>query len=165
MELNQNAIKAGCSIFAGFGAGIGLLMYIVVDSDEMIGAIFGLFSLIILVMLSPILSTIVGAIIAKDFDDESDAAFNGAVVGAAGTLIMMLIASFFFGMATDDMDDSDSEEADDISDEIYDVILKIMISAAVGGALGAFVGFRYLWAQMPATETQSGLPPLSPPQF
>lgn len=165
MELNQNAIKAGCSIFAGFGAGIGLLMYIVVDSDEMIGAIFGLFSLIILVMLSPILSTIVGAIIAKDFDDESDAAFNGAVVGAAGTLIMMLIASFFFGMATDDLDDSDSEEADDISDEIYDVILKIMISAAVGGALGAFVGFRYLWAQMPATETQSGLPPLSPPQF
>ena len=165
MELNQNAIKAGCSIFAGFGAGIGLLMYIVVDSDEMIGAIFGLFSLIILVMLSPILSTIVGAIIAKDFDDESDAAFNGAVVGAAGTLIMMLIASFFFGMATDDLDDSDSEEADEISDEIYDVILKIMISAAVGGALGAFVGFRYLWAQMPATETQSGLPPLSPPQF
>jgi len=165
VELNQNAIKAGCSIFAGFGAGIGLLMYIVVDSDEMIGAIFGLFSLIILVMLSPILSTIVGAIIAKDFDDESDAAFNGAVVGAAGTLIMMLIASFFFGMATDDLDDSDSEEADEISDEIYDVILKIMISAAVGGALGAFVGFRYLWAQMPATETQSGLPPLSPPQF
>lgn len=167
MELNQNALKAGCSIFAGFGAGIGLLIYFVIDTsgDDLVGAFFAIFALIILAALSPILSTIVGAIIAKDFDDESDAAFNGAVVGAAGTLIMMLITSFFFGMATDDLDGSDSEEADDISDEIYDVILKIMISAAVGGALGAFVGFRYLWAQMPATETQSGLPPLSPPQF
>jgi len=165
MELNHNAVKAGCSIFAGFGAGIGLLIYFVIDGDELLGAVFALVVLMILAALSPILATIVGAIIAKDFDDESDAALNGAIVGAAGTLIMILVTLFLFGIATDDLDDADSQEAEDMSDEINDVMVKILISAAVGGALGAFVGFRYLWAKMPATETQSGLPPLSPPQF
>ena len=82
MEVNQNALKAGCSIFAGFGVGLGLLMYFAVDADEDMGVLFVIFGLIIAVMLSPILSTIVGAIIAKDFDDESDAAFNGGIDGA-----------------------------------------------------------------------------------
>ena len=165
MEVNHNAVKAGCSIFAGFGAGLGLLMYFAVDADEEMGAFFVIFGLIIAVMLSPILSTIVGAIIAKDFDDESDAAFNGAIVGAIGTAIMLFITIFFYGMAADDLDGPDSDDADEMSDDTSDMMIKIMIPCAVGGALGAFVGFRYLWAQMPATETQSGLPPLSPPQF
>ena len=165
MEVNQNALKAGCSIFAGFGVGLGLLMYFAVDADENMGAVFVIFGLIIAVMLSPILATIVGAIIAKDFDDESDAAFNGAIVGAIGTVIMLYICIFFFGLAADDLDDSDSEDANDMSDDMTDMLIKIMIPCGVGGALGAFVGFRYLWAKMPATEIQSNLPPLSPPRF
>jgi uncharacterized membrane protein len=140
-------------------------MYFAVDADEEMGAFFVIFGLIIAVMLSPILSTIVGAIIAKDFDDESDAAFNGAIVGAIGTAIMLFVTIFFYGMAADDLDGPDSDDADEMSDDTSDMMIKIMIPCAVGGALGAFVGFRYLWAQMPATETQSGLPPLSPPQF
>tara|TARA_B100000029_G_scaffold136856_1_gene131577 strand:- start:149 stop:646 length:498 start_codon:yes stop_codon:yes gene_type:complete len=165
MEFNENAVKAGCSIFAGFGAGLGLLMYFAVDADEDMGVFFVIFGLIIAVMLSPILSTIVGAIIAKDFDDESDAAFNGAIVGAIGTVIMLFIMIFFFNMAADDLGSGDSDDADEMSDGTTDMIVKIMIPCAVGGALGAFVGFRYLWAKMPATETQSSLPPLAPPQF
>lgn len=165
MELNKNAVQAGCSIFGGFGVGLGLLMYFAVDADDDLGSFFVIFGLIIAVMLSPILATIVGAIIAKDFDDETDAAFNGAIVGAIGTAIMLFVCIFFFGLAADDVDGSDGEMADDMSDDTSDMIIKIMIPCAVGGALGAFVGFRYLWAHMPATEAQSSLPPLSPPPF
>ena len=168
MEFNQNAVKAGCSIFGGFGVGIGLLTYFAADADEMMGAFFLLFGLLITVVLSPILSTIVGAIIAKDFDDESDAAFNGAIAGALGTVIMLFIILFFFDLAIDNLDSGDASDADDMTDGTTDMMVKILISCAVGGALGAFVGFRYLWAQMPATEVQSSqdnLPPLSPPQF
>ena len=81
---------------------------------------------------------------------------------------MLFTTMFFLGMASDNLSDSDSDDTDEISDDISDLLIKIMIPCAVGGALGAFVGFRYLWAQMPATEVQSSqdnLPPLSPPQY
>lgn len=165
MEFNKNAFQAGCSIFGGFGIGLGLLMYFAVDADDEMGVFFVIFGLIIAVMLSPILATIVGAIIAKDFDDETDAAFNGAIVGAVGTALMLFICIFFFSSAADDVDGSDGETAEDMSDDTSDMIFKIMIPCAVGGALGSFVGFRYLWSHMPASETQSSFPPLSPPQF
>ena len=165
MEFNKNAVQAGCSIFGGFGVGLGLLMYFAVDADEEMGSFFIIFGLIIAVMLSPILATIVGAIIAKDFDDETDAAFNGAIVGGIGTVLMLFVCTFFFSLAADDVDGSDGEAAEEISDDTNDMIIKIMIPCAIGGALGAFVGFRYLWSQMPATEAQSSLPPLSPPPF
>ena len=124
MELNKNAVQAGCSIFGGFGVGLGLLMYFAVDADENMGSIFILFGLIIAVMLSPILATIVGALIAKDFDDETDAAFNGAIVGGIGTAIMLFVCIFFFGLSADDVDGSDGEVAEEMSDDTSDMIRK-----------------------------------------
>ena len=70
-------------------------MMFVIDGDEDFGMIFAIFGLIVTMVLSPILATIVGAIIAKNFDDEGDAAFNGAIVGALGTVVMVFIAMFF----------------------------------------------------------------------
>ena len=163
MQYNKNAVKAGCSIFGGFGIGLGLLMYFAVDADDEFGGFFVIFGLIIAVMLSPILATIVGAIIAKDFDDESDAAYNGGIVGATGTALMLFLCIFFFDLAAADLDDD--EAADEISDNTSDMLIKILIPCAVGGALGALFGFRYLWSKIPGKDDHSSLPPLNPPQY
>ena len=170
MQYSPGAVKAGVGMFAAFGVGIGLLMYFIIDSSvqsgagEEFGMIFAISGLIVTLVLSPILATIVGAIIAKNFDDEGDAAFNGAIVGVAGTVVMVFVAMFFWGMAVDDVDDIDGLGIEEIEDEASDSIVKGLIPAAVGGALGAFVGFRYLWAQLPHSEMHSVMHPPSPPQ-
>ena len=176
MQYSPNAVKAGAGMFAAFGVGIGLLMYFLVnessdlfgDDFEDIGVFIAIMGLVIAVLFSPILAVIVGAIIAKDFDDEGDAAFNGALAGAGGSVLMVVIAVFITDLAmADAIDDSglSDDEAEDAEDVGWDMVMKGIIPSAVGGGLGAFVGFRYLWAQFPSGEMRATMSSLSPPQI
>ena len=176
MQYSPNAVKAGVGMFAAFGVSVGLLMYFLVnessdlfgDDFEDIGIFIAFIGLIIAALFSPILAVIVGAIIAKDFDDEGDAAFNGALAGAGGSILMVMIAVFITSLAMDDaIDDSDlsDDEAEDAKDAGWDMVVKVIIPSAVGGGLGAFVGFRYLWAQLPSGEMHAMMSSASPPQI
>jgi len=171
MNFSFNSVKAGVGLFLAFGFSLGTLIILVLigtDPDETFSfemIIVG-FAFIVAMVLSPILATIVGAIISKDFDDESDAAFNGAISGAAGTFLMVLITIFFVVAAAaimDDGDDSGSSSSDDDSDddsdgefgELLEFAIKGLLPSAAGGAIGAFAGFRFLWSQMPSSEIVS----------
>ena len=97
MNFSGNAVKAGVGLFVSFGLALGLLVYLLISSEdagtldsEFVFA-FTMVGFAVSVIISPILATIVGAIIAKDFDDESDAAFNCAIAGLAATFIMVKI--------------------------------------------------------------------------
>ena len=131
MQYSPNAVKAGAGMFAAFGVGIGLLMYIMVnessdlfgDDFEDIGVFIAIMGLVIAVLFSPILAVIVGAIIAKDFDDEGDAAFNGALAGAGGSILMVIIAVFITNLAMADVI-ADSNLSDDEANIIVNDINK-----------------------------------------
>ena len=56
--------------------------------------IIGFVGMILIILFCPIVASIVGAIISKNFDDEGDAAFNGAITGAIGTGAMVFVAMF-----------------------------------------------------------------------
>ena len=130
-------------------------------SFEQLASILGF---MVALIASPILATIVGAIIAKDFDDESDAAFNGGIAGVAGTFLMVVIAILFlvaaFAVVEEDSDsssdgdssDSSDDDSDDEFDELFSFAVKGLLPSGVGGAIGAFAGFRFLWAKMPSSE-------------
>ena len=82
MNFSWNAVKAGVGLFMAFGISLGILIYFLVssadpDEDFSFEILAGAFGFFVAMIVSPVLATIVGAIIAKDFDDESDAAFNG----------------------------------------------------------------------------------------
>ena len=173
-------MKAGVGLFVAFGLSLGILIYLLVssaDPDESFSfeLLAGVFGFIVAMIVSPVLATIVGAIIAKDFDDESDAAFNGAIAGVAGTFLMVVIAILFLVAAMDSIDDGSSsdsssdDDSDDDSDDgfgdLLEFAVKGLLPSAVGGAIGAFAGFRFLWAKMPSSEMMSAnLPPQYPPQ-
>ena len=113
MIFSWNAVKAGVGLFVSFGLSLGLLMYLLISSEDgddlesEFVLVLTMFGFIVSMILSPVLATIVGAIIAKDFDDESDAAFNGAIAGVAGTFLMAIIAAAFMVFAMDSLvDDS-----------------------------------------------------------
>ena len=150
-----------------FGISLGILIYFLVssadpDEDFSFEILAGAFGFFVAMIVSPVLATIVGAIIAKEFDDESDAAFNGGIAGLAGTFVMVVIAILFFVAAMESMEDdssssssSDSDSDDDSDDEFGDLLefaVKGLLPSGVGGAIGAFAGFRFLWAKMPSSE-------------
>ena len=150
-----------------FGISLGILIYFLVssadpDEDFSFEILAGAFGFFVAMIVSPVLATIVGAIIAKDFDDESDAAFNGGIAGLAGTFVMVVIAILFFVAAMESMEDdssssssSDDDSDDDSDDEFGDLLefaVKGLLPSGVGGAIGAFAGFRFLWAKMPSSE-------------
>ena len=153
-----------------FGLSLGILIYFLVssadpDEDFSFEILAGAFGFFVAMIVSPVLATIVGAIIAKDFDDESDAAFNGGIAGLAGTFVMVVIAILFFVAAMESMEDdssssssSDSDSDDDSDDGFGDLLefaVKGLLPSGVGGAIGAFAGFRFLWAKMPSSELMS----------
>lgn len=167
MNFSWNAVKAGVGLFTAFGLSLGILIYFLVssadpDEDFSFEILAGAFGFFVAMIVSPVLATIVGAIIAKDFDDESDAAFNGGIAGLAGTFVMVVIAILFFVAAMESMEDdssssssSDSDSDDDSDDEFGDLLefaVKGLLPSGVGGAIGAFAGFRFLWAKMPSSE-------------
>tara|TARA_Y100000588_G_scaffold300442_1_gene321977 strand:- start:46 stop:705 length:660 start_codon:yes stop_codon:yes gene_type:complete len=170
MNFSWNAVKAGVGLFTAFGLSLGILIYFLVssadpDEDFSFEILAGAFGFFVAMIVSPVLATIVGAIIAKDFDDESDAAFNGGIAGLAGTFVMVVIAILFFVAAMESMEDdssssssSDSDSDDDSDDEFGDLLefaVKGLLPSGVGGAIGAFAGFRFLWAKMPSSELMS----------
>ena len=174
-------MKAGVGLFVIFGLSLGILIYLLVssaDPDESFSfeLLAGAFGFIVAMIVSPVLATIVGAIIAKDFDDESDAAFNGAIAGVAGTFLMVVVAILFLVVAMESIDDGnssdssvdDSDDSDDDSDggfgDLLEFAVKGLLPSAVGGAIGAFAGFRFLWAKMPSSEMMSANLPPWPPQ-
>ena len=167
MNFSWNAVKAGVGLFMAFGISLGILIYFLVssadpDEDFSFEILAGAFGFFVAMIVSPVLATIVGAIIAKDFDDESDAAFNGGIAGLAGTFVMVVIAILFFVAAMESMEDdssssssSDDDSDDDSDDEFGDLLefaVKGLLPSGVGGAIGAFAGFRFLWAKMPSSE-------------
>ena len=98
MEYNANAVKAGVGLMASIGLGLGLLLFFLIDElnvdnqeefGDTVGLLIGVTGTVLAIMFCPIVASIVGAIISKDFDDEGDAAFNGAITGAVGTAIMV----------------------------------------------------------------------------
>ena len=169
MNFSWNAVKAGIGLFLAFGISLGALMFLLVSSSdpdedisfEQVASVLGF---AVAMIASPILATIVGAIIAKDFDDESDAAFNGGIAGVAGTFLMVVIAILFlvaaFAVVEEDSDsssdgyssDSSDDDSDDEFDELFSFAVKGLLPSGVGGAIGAFAGFRFLWAKMPSSE-------------
>lgn len=166
---NPNAVKTGVGLMASIGLGLGLLLYFLISEAgednqegvaEAIGLAIGFTGTILALLFSPIVATIVGAIISKDFDTESDAAFNGACVGAVGTIFLVLILSFVMSAAIEDSDD-DSDEVKMPSTS--DLLIKGAIASAVSGALGAYIGFKYLWSQMPSNENKSTFSLPKPP--
>lgn len=181
MNFSWNAVKAGVGLFVSFGISLGLLMYLLISSEDGDSLesefvfILTMFGFMVSMILSPVLATIVGAIIAKDFDDESDAAFNGAIAGVAGTLLMAIIAAAFMFFAMDNLvEDNSSDDGDGENDsssdtdygELVGYVIKGLLPSAAGGAIGAFAGFRFLWAKMPSSEMMSAnLPPQNPPQY
>ena len=148
------AMTAGLGLFLSFGVSLGALMFFMADAGGLGGAFFGAIVLLLAVLLSPILATIVGAIIARNYDDDITAIWNGALVGAIGTVIMVLISVLVMVVALADEDgddedgddeDGDDEDGDDsTTDEAIGMLLKALIPSAIGGALGAFFG-RFVW--------------------
>ena len=116
---------------------------------------------------------IVGAIISKDFDEESDAAFNGGIAGLAGTLLMVIITSIFLVAAVavvDEDSDSDVDSTDNSSDdsdgdftELITFAVKGLLPSGMGGAIGAFAGYRFLWSKMPSSEINSAMSVVAQP--
>ena len=138
----------GLGLFLSFGISLGALMFLLASGDDGFGAFIGIIILMMAVVLSPILATIVGAIISKNYDDEVTATWNGALVGALGTVIMVVISILVMGMAVEEEEDDpleEDEEEEDGSGEDYDMLIKGLVPSAIGGALGAFVGFRFIW--------------------
>jgi large-conductance mechanosensitive channel len=130
MNFSWNAVKAGVGLFVIFGLSLGILIYLLVssaDPDESFSfeLLAGAFGFIVAMIVSPVLATIVGAIIAKDFDDESDAAFNGAIAGVAGTFLMVVVAILFLVAAMESIDDGSSSDSsvDDSDDSDDDSLL------------------------------------------
>jgi len=172
MEYNPNAVKAGVGLMASIGLGLGLLLFFLIDElnidkqDEFtdtIGLVIGVAGTLLAIMFCPIVASIVGAIISKDFDDEGDAAFNGAITGAVGTIFMVMVVSFVMSAAIEEGND-DSDEMDMPSTS--DLLVKGAISSSISGALGAYIGFKYLWSQMPANESKNQFSiPKAPPKF
>ncbi|MDP6275134.1 MAG: hypothetical protein QF883_02605, partial [Candidatus Poseidoniia archaeon] len=79
------AMTIGLGLFLSFGVSLGTLMFFMANAGGLGGAFFGAIVLLLAVLLSPILATIVGAIIANNYDNEITAIWNGALVGAIGT--------------------------------------------------------------------------------
>lgn len=171
MEYNPNAVKAGVGLMASIGLGLGLLLFFLIgafEADEQeeltdflqIG--IGIVGTILAILFCPIVASIVGAIISKDFDDEGDATFNGAITGAVGTIFMVMVVSFVMSAAIEESD-NDSDEIDMPSTS--DLLIKGAIASAISGALGAYIGFKYLWSQMPANESKNQFSiPKAPPK-
>jgi len=167
MEYNPNAVKAGVGLMGSIGLGLGLLLFFLIDElnannqeevADTVGLVVGFASTVLAIMFCPIVASIVGAIISKDFDQEEDAAFNGAITGAVGTILMVFVVGFVMSAA---IEETDSDE-DDLP-STTDLIMKGAIASAISGALGAYIGFKYLWSQMPANESGSALLPVKPP--
>ena len=156
---------------ASIGLGLGLLLFFLIgafEADEQeeltdflqIG--IGIVGTILAILFCPIVASIVGAIISKDFDDEGDATFNGAITGAVGTIFMVMVVSFVMSAAIEESD-NDSDEIDMPSTS--DLLIKGAIASAISGALGAYIGFKYLWSQMPANESKNQFSiPKAPPK-
>ena len=81
MEYNANAVKAGVGLMASIGLGLGLLLFFLIDElnvdnqeefGDTIGLVIGVAGTVLAIMFCPIVASIVGAIISKDFDDEND---------------------------------------------------------------------------------------------
>ena len=170
MEYNPNAVKAGVGLMASIGLGLGLLLFFLIGAFEdeqeeftdflQIG--IGIVGTILAILFCPIVASIVGAIISKDFDDEGDATFNGAITGAVGTIFMVMVVSFVMSAAIEESD-NDSDEIDMPSTS--DLLIKGAIASAISGALGAYIGFKYLWSQMPANESKNQFSiPKAPPK-
>ena len=171
MEYNANAVKAGVGLMASIGLGLGLLLYFLIEEVNAVQEdlvpedfaadfemIIGFVGMILIILFCPIVASIVGAIISKNFDDEGDAAFNGAITGAIGTVAMFFVAMFVMSAAVNVDDSSDLPNTSDL-------LIKGAIPSAISGALGAYVGFKYLWSQMPDSERRKSIfPPASPPQ-
>ena len=167
MEYNPNAVKAGVGLMGSIGLGLGLLLFFQIDElnadnqeevADTVGLVVGFARTVLAIMFCPIVASIVGAIISKDFDQEEDAAFNGAITGAVGTILMVFVVGFVMSAA---IEETDSDE-DDLP-STTDLIMKGAIASAISGALGAYIGFKYLWSQMPANESGSALLPVKPP--
>ena len=171
MKFSWNAVKAGVGLFLAFGISLGILIFIIIssadpDEDFSFELLAGMFGFLVAMIASPNLATIVGAIISKDFDEESDAAFNGGIAGVAGTFLMVFIAVLFLVAAlavleedsdssSDDSSSDDSSSDDDSEGDFGELIsfaVKGLLPSGVGGAIGAFGGFRFLWSKMPSSE-------------
>jgi hypothetical protein len=174
MEYNANAVKAGVGLMASIGLGLGLLLFFLIEEvnadlqkefvDDF-GLIIGFVGMILAILFCPIVASIVGAIISKNFDDEGDAALNGAITGAIGTGAMVFVAMFVMSAAVNN-DDSDLSPVFTDLPNTSDLIIKGAIPSAISGALGAYIGFKYLWSQMPDSERKKSIfPPASPPQI
>ena len=169
MDYNPNAVKTGVGLMASIGLGLGLLLFFLIEEigkenqegvADTLGLAIGITGTVLALLFSPIVASIVGAIISKDFDDESDAAFNGAITGAVGTIFLVLVVGFVMSAAIEDSDDdSDGAEMPGTSD----LLIKGAISSAVSGALGAYIGFKYLWSQMPSNESKNAFSLPKPP--
>ena len=178
MEYNANAVKAGVGLMASIGLGLGLLLYFLIEEVNAVQEdlvpedfaadfemIIGFVGMILIILFCPIVASIVGAIISKNFDDEGDAALNGAITGAIGTGAMVFVAMFVMSAAVNN-DDSDLSPVFTDLPNTSDLIIKGAIPSAISGALGAYIGFKYLWSQMPDSERKKSIfPPASPPQF
>ena len=169
MEYNPNAVKAGVGLMGSIGLGLGLLLFFLIDElnpdnqeevADTVGLVVGFASTVLAIMFCPIVASIVGAIISKDFDQEEDAAFNGAITGAVGTILMVFVVGFVMSAA---IEETDSDVDEDDLPSTTDLIMKGAIASAISGALGAYIGFKYLWSQMPANESGSALLPVKPP--
>jgi hypothetical protein len=171
MEYNPNAVKAGVGLMASIGLGLGLLLYFLIDGfnsgkqeefEDFVHIGIGIIATILAIMFCPIVASIVGAIISKDFDDEGDASFNGAITGAAGTFLIVMIVSFVISGA---VEESNSDINEDDMPSTNDLVIKGALASAISGALGAYIGFKYLWSQMPASESKTPFSlPKEPPK-
>ena len=61
------------------------------------------------------------------------------------------------------IEETDGDIDEDDLPSTTDLIMKGAIASAISGALGAYIGFKYLWSQMPANESGSALLPVKPP--
>ena len=132
----HSATIAGLGFFASFGLSLGVLIFILFSAaGDFGGAIAGGVVLLLSVAFSPILATIVGGIIGSNYDDGVTAMGNGALVGALGTVIMVVVTVLAVIMAS-------GEESPDLGE--FAEMLIIAVPAAVGGASGAFFGCTFL---------------------
>ncbi len=151
----------GLGLFFSFAVSLGVFSLIAfLGAGDVGGALASAIIIILSIVLSPILATIVGAIIGNNYDNGITAIWNGALVGAIGTTIMVVISilvllvQVIIAGQNDSDDDSSGPSSDDIS-ELLKLGGAVLAPAAIGGALGAFIGCTFLESGEVSTRLSS----------
>ena len=150
----HSATIGGLGLFFTFAVSLGVFSLIAfLGAGDIGGAIAGALIIIMCIVLSPILATIVCVIIGNNYDDGITAIWNGALVGAMGTVIMVVVSTLvmLIAIVVPNLSESSDDDSDDDSDGSIDAIRPLLLAggavlvpATIGGALGAFIGCTFL---------------------